>query len=113
MRPRQSPETLAFKAMLDTRCDFNRSQVRYKYNRRFKETQDCDANAQGPRCNRSCPSIKSTPGVVPNIIGNENSQTQLVHQQAWVRTQKANVHCMKSHLEGAFEVVSNREKKEE
>ena len=58
-----------------------------------------------------CPSIKSTPGVVPNIIGNENSQTQLVHQQAWVRTRKANVHRMKSRLEGAFEVVSNREKK--
>ena len=58
-----------------------------------------------------CPSIKSTPGVVPNIIGNENNQTQLVHQQAWVRTRKANVHRMKSHLEGAFEVVSNREKK--
>ena len=58
---------------------------------------------------------KSTPGVVPNIIGNENSQTQLVHQQAWVRTRcwKANVHRMKSHLEGAFEVVSNRERKEE
>ena len=57
------------------------------------------------------PSIKS--GVVLGIIGNENGQTQLVHQQAWVRTRywKANVRRMKSHLEGAFEVVSNREKK--
>ena len=59
------------------------------------------------------PSIKSAPRVVPDIIGNENGQTQLVHQQAWVRARwwKANVHRMKSHLEGAFEVVSNREKK--
>ena len=57
------------------------------------------------------PSIKS--GVVLGIIGNENGQTQLVHQQAWVRTRKANVHRMKSHFEGAFEVVSNRERKEE
>ena len=56
------------------------------------------------------PSIKSAPRVVPDIIGNENGQTQLVHQQAWIRTRwwKANVHRMKSHLEGAFEVVSNR-----
>ena len=60
------------------------------------------------------PSIKSAPRVVPDIIGNENGQTQLAHQQAWVRTRcwKANVHRMKSHLEGAFEVVRTQQQRE-
>ena len=57
MRARQSPETLVFKSMPNTCCDFNRSQVRYKYNRRCKKTEDCNANAQGPHCNQSCPSM--------------------------------------------------------
>ena len=64
--------------------------------------------------------IRQSPDV-PNIIGNvgtltvpvtmQEATSELANIHIGTRCQKVSVHCIKSRLEGVFEVVSNREKR--